>query len=671
MDWKMNKLLLYLQRVRPELTWFSAALMLAVVPHALRLPFWMPMLFYGLAAWRLYMDTQVNSRIGRRSLAFRYGRQIVMIVIVVGVMNSYGTLVGRDAGVALLVLLAGMKLLELKSERDYYIASFICMFLVLTNFLYSQNILSALYMLCSVGLVVTAMISLNDRNHGTSVKQRARLAGTMLLQSIPILLLLFILFPRLDGPLWGLPKDALAGTSGLDDQMSPGQISQLSLSNKIAFRVEFEGEVPDNTELYWRGPVMWYSDGVKWVGDRRKREKADIEFSGRPFDYTVTMEATDQNWLYGLEMVERAPPKSRITDDRQILTSSIIRARKRYQLRSYADFTLQAVDEIERRMALQLPQGYHSRARELAKSWRDEGRDSREIVTRALRMFNQEDFYYTLTPPLLLEDNVDQFLFDTRQGFCEHYAASFVILMRAAGVPARVVTGYQGGEMNPVGNYMIVRQRDAHAWSEVWFEDQGWVRIDPTAAVAPERIRDGIDNALPDSLVEIPLGIQNEVALDIWRRLRYRLDALNNRWNQWVLGYDNNRQSRFLSKIGFGNMDWRGMTTSLLILVSSFLVIIAWLLFRPGDRVKDRARMLYDHFCRKLAACGIDRKVNEGPRDFAQRAARTRPDLQQAIEEISRLYINIRYRERDDLLDEFKSLVRAFRPLPTRARPGA
>ena len=214
-------------------------------------------------------------------------------------------------------------------------------------------------------------------------------------------------------------------------------------------------------------------------------------------------------------------------------------------------------------------------------------------------MFNRQDFYYTLTPPLLLEDNVDQFLFDTKQGFCEHYAASFVILMRAAGVPARVVTGYQGGEMNPVGNYMVVRQRDAHAWSEVWFEDQGWVRIDPTAAVAPERIRDGIDNALPDSIVEIPLGIQNEIALGIWRRFKYRIDALNNRWNQWVLGYDNNRQSLFLSKIGFGDMDWRGMTTSLFILVSAFLVIVAWMLFKPGADGSDKARLVYDRFCKK------------------------------------------------------------------------
>ena len=658
----MGSLLIQLQRLRPELLWISAALVLAVVPHALRLPPWMPLLFYGLAVWRLHMDFQPHGRFGRKSLAARFGRQLVMVIIVVGVLNSYGTLVGRDAGVALLVLLAGMKLLELQTERDYYIASFICMFLVLTNFLYSQNILSALYMLCSVALVITAMISMNDKNHSTSIKQRSRLASMMLLQSIPLLLLLFILFPRLDGPLWGLPKDALAGTSGLDNEMSPGQISQLSLSNKVAFRVEFKGDVPDNTELYWRGPVLWHSDGVKWIGDRRKRKLADIQFTGRPFEYTVTMEATDQTWLYGLEMVETAPPKSYITDDRQILTKSVVRARKRYELKSYAEYSLPAVDDAERRMALQLPRGYHEQARALAVSWRDEGMDEREIVTTALRMFNEQDFYYTLTPPLLLEDNVDQFLFQTRQGFCEHYAASFVTLMRAAGIPSRVVTGYQGGEMNPVGNYMIVRQRDAHAWAEVWFENQGWTRIDPTAAVAPERIRDGIDNALPESIVEIPLGIQNEVALNLWRRIRYRLDAINNRWNQWVLGYDNNRQSRFLSRIGFGDLDWRGMTSSLLILVSGFLVIVAWLLFKPEANVTDKARIIYDRFCKKLARCGIHRNTDEGPRDFAQRAIESRPDLQQVISEVSRLYINIRYRGRNELMEELQTLVKTFRP---------
>ena len=665
----MHSLQREILKLRPDLFWISAALMLAVVPHAVRLPLWMPVMFYGLTAWRLYMDIRVDGRLGRASFAARFGRQLVMVIIVVGVLNSYGTLVGRDAGVALLVLLAGMKLLELQRERDYYIAAFISMFLVLTNFLYSQTILSAVYMVASVVLIITAMISMNDHNHGTEIRTRARLAMTMLLQSVPLLVILFVLFPRIDGPLWGLPKDALAGTSGLDDEMSPGQISQLSLSSKAAFRVEFDGDVPDNTELYWRGPVLWFSDGVKWVGDKQKRDVAQVNYAGQAFSYSVTMEATDKNWLYGLELASSVPAKSFFSHDLQIISGSVVRARKRFQLTSYTDFTLPAASTDELQRALQLPQGYHDKTRALGESWRKDGLRGRAVVTAALRMFNQQPYYYTLSPPLLLEDSVDQFLFESRQGFCEHYAAAFVILMRSAGVPARVVTGYQGGEMNPVGDYMVVRQRDAHAWAEVWLEQQGWVRIDPTAAVAPERIREGIDNALPESIVEIPLGLQNsQVALNLWRRISYRLDAINNRWNQWVLGYDNSRQSRFLSKIGFAGLDWRGMTTFLLVLTTGVLLVVAWFLFMQGEKSNERVNMLYDQFCKKLARCGIRREANEGPRDFALRATEKRPDLEQAIDSISRLYISIRYRDQQELLAELEGHVKAFKPSRERSQ---
>lgn len=659
----MHSFLKSLQGIRAELGWLTGALMFAVIPHALRLPLWMPLTFYALALWRLYLATTAHRAGSKSSVAARFGRQLIMLLIVIGVLNNYGTLVGRDAGVALLVLLAGVKLLELQYERDYYIGAFIAMFLVLTNFLYSQSILAALYLLVSVSMIVIALISLNDPNQDTALQTRARLALSMLSQALPLLLVLFILFPRVDGPLWGLPKDALAGSSGLDDEMSPGQISQLSLSNKVAFRVEFSGDVPANAELYWRGPVLWYSDGVKWVADKRRREAADVSYNGTAYDYMVTMEATDKKWLYGLEMVNAAPEKAFISHDQQLLTRRTVRDRKRYDLRSYTDYVLPAASGDELQMALQLPQGYHAKTIALGASWRNEGKNSRQILDAALTMFNQQAFYYTLTPPLLLEDSVDEFLFETRQGFCEHYAASFVILMRAAGIPARVVTGYQGGEMNPIGNYLIVRQRDAHAWAEIWLEDAGWLRVDPTAAVAPQRIQDGIDNALPQSIVEIPLGLQNnKVVLDLWRRIRYRLDAINNRWNQWVLGYDNRRQSTFLSNIGFGEMDWRGMTGSLLALTALVLLAVYWQLYRHEENEKDQARRLYDSFCKKLARDGIPRRNDEGPRAFATRAADRRPELATIIDRICGLYINIRYRSQSQLLPRLKTEVRSFRP---------
>lgn len=653
--------------LRADLLWLTAALAIAVAPHSLRIPLWMPLMFYSLALWRLYLEWPSTSTRRKPSLVSRLGRQAIMVIIVLGVFSSYGTLVGRDAGVALLVLLAGMKLLELNSERDYYIGSFIGLFLVLTNFFYSQTILTALHMMLAVTVIVAALISLNDRQHCLDTRGRLQLAGSLLLQSIPLLLILFVLFPRIDGPLWGLPKDARSATSGLDDEMSPGQISQLSLSNKVAFRVEFAGEIPERSALYWRGPVLWYSDGVKWVGNKKAIDPVEVSFRGEPFNYAVTMEATDKNWLYALELPAAAAEKSFISHDLQILTRRAVQARRRYELSSYTSYTIPARDASELEQALQLPQGYHPRARALGDSWRRAGQDKREIIATALNMFHTEEFYYTLNPPLLLDDNVDQFVFESRQGFCEHYAASFVILMRAAGVPARVVTGYQGGSLNPVGNYLVVRQRDAHAWAEVWLEDAGWVRVDPTAAVAPERINAGIENALPDTILEMPLALQNsELAQDLWRRLGYSLDAINNRWNQWVLGYNNNRQNRFLRHIGFGEIDWRGMTGWLLLLATLTLGAIACYLFRGRTGEADRARALYDRFCRKLARRGISRRDSEGPRDFAERAGRQRRDLAANIDTISELYIGSRYRNRAELLARLQEEVRAFKP----ARPG-
>ena len=662
----MNFLKQILLTFRPEILWLTIGLALAVLPHSQRIPLWMSFMFFLLAAWRLYMEQKTSDGNVKTSLLVRFSRQLLMVIIVIGVFSSYGTLVGRDAGVALLILLAGVKLLELKTERDYYVAGFIGMFLILTNFFYSQTILSAIHMLIAVTIIIVSLIALNDQHGFVSCKKQLQLAASMLFQSIPLLLILFLLFPRVDGPLWGLPKDAHAGKSGLDDEMSPGQISQLSLSDEVAFRVEFANVIPEKSSLYWRGPVLWYSDGVKWVGDKSRSRPEAVTVQGSPVKYTVTMEATDQNWLYGLEMTASPPEQSFFSHDMQIISRSPIHNRKRYELSSFTQFKLPAGSREELERALQLPQGYHPKALSLGQSWKNSHKNKREIIKSALRMFNTEEFYYTLSPPLLLDDNVDQFIFETRQGFCEHYAASFVILMRAAGIPARVVTGYQGGSINPVGKYLIVRQHDAHAWAEVWLQDEGWMRVDPTAAVSPARIKEGIQNALPDSLINIPLALQNsEMARDIWRYISNNLDAINNRWNQWVLGYNNKRQSQFLNDIGFKNVDWRGMTSGLIILSLLILTFVALYLFKTRQSQTDEARRLYNKFCLKLARCNIQRENTEGPIDFAKRAGNQREDLVDSIDRITELYIASRYQDKRELLLSLRQQIRAFRPTRT------
>ena len=649
--------------------WLVVALSLCVIPHALRVPVWIPVLFFIMAAWRLFTSSGKDSAFDKLKFFAPLLKLITVLVIFIGIFLSYGTLIGRDAGVALLILLAGMKLVEIKSQRDRYITSFIGLLLILTNFFYSESILTALYMGICVVAVLSALISFNDQENYLNANRRLYIAGTLLIQAIPLMLILFVLFPRVSGPLWGLPKDAHSGLSGLDDEMSPGMISQLTLSNEVAFRAEFDGPVPDKASLYWRGPVLWFTDGVKWVPAKPRPVETRPILSGTEFKYTVTLEPTDKNWLYGLEHVEAVPERSVLSHDLQIFRKSAVRERMRYTLTSYTEHRLHANGQEELTQALQLPPRYHPRARELAEEWRNSGMDSTAIVNQALRMFNEEEFFYTLQPPPLLNDSVDQFLFDTRQGFCEHYSAAFVILMRAAGIPARVVTGYQGGTINPVGNYLIVRQRDAHAWAEVWLEERGWVRIDPTSAVSPTRIREGIENALPESIIDIPLGLQdNAVARDLWQRLRYTLDAVNNRWNQWILGYDNKRQSLFLSHIGLGELDWQSMLFYLFIAIGLIIAGVAvWLFKQPVFRT-DEAKILYDKFCKKLSKLGIKRISHEGPVDFARRASLKRTDLKLSIEQITELYISIRYGGYVDAMPEFRHSIETFKPAKQTSR---
>ena len=481
------------------------------------------------------------------------------------------------------------------------------------------------------------------------------------------MLVIFLLFPRVSGPLWGLPRDADQGLAGISDEMAPGTISQLTLSDKIAFRVKFNGPVPDQSLLYWRGPVLWQTDGVKWIQDRPRRSAGQVTFLGNAIEYTVTLEATNQNRLFGLEMPVKPPPDAIFTHDMQIRTRMPVRNLTRYTLVSYPDYRYELRDPAELSRALQLPQGYHPRAIALGKSWRDAGLSNRQIVGRALKMFSTGGFHYTLNPPQYLQDTVDQFLFDARLGFCEHYAAAFVVLMRAAGIPARVVTGYQGGTLNNIDDYLVVRQRDAHAWAEVWLADRGWTRVDPTSVVAPARITEGIENALPDSIIDVPLGLQqNPVMRNLWRQIRNTFDAVNNGWNQWVLSYDTRRQRSFLISIGMKGTDWKGLTLWLVCITALTLVMVSLWLFRHSGQHRDPVRKLYDTFCTRLSAVGIRRRISEGPRDFAGRAGSLRTDLRQGINEVTDLYIAVRYGDDTGALGPLRERIRTFRPSRTK-----
>jgi transglutaminase-like putative cysteine protease len=648
----------------PTLHWLSATLILVVLPHVPRLAWWISLSFFVLVGLR-YWITHRQKSLPAYGLLFT-----LALLLLLGIFLSYGTWFGRDAGIGLLVALCGLKLLEMNSPRDVFLLSFLSYFLIVTNFLYSQSIPAALYMSIVMIIATVTLMSLSDHNNQLPFWRKIRLSTVLFLQALPLMLVLFILFPRVAGPFWSLPKDAHSGLTGLSDSMSIGDINHLSQSNEIAFRVKFQGQMPPPMTLYWRGPVLWWTNGRDWKSGIRHHQslrRVNLHSTSQPIDYTITLEPHNKQWLFALDLPVQAPQHAFITPDYQMLKTKPVQQRMRYDLRSYTDYRAEIFTHRHTYLALQLPADKYPRARALVAGWQTEKLSPNELVQQALNYFNQQPFVYTLTPPLLSSDDpVDEFLFETRQGFCEHYAAAFTVLMRAAQIPARVVTGYLGGSVNPIGDYLIVRQRDAHAWSEVWLPKQGWVRIDPTHAVSPARIEQGIDSALAPELD--PLGLEinwgtNSMPVKIWRQWQNIWDAVNYNWNQWVLGYGPARQQQLLKYLGFKNIDWQGMTMLLVIIISLLLIIYtAWLWLQTRPVIRDPIQKIYGQFCQKLARRGFPRLPHEGPTTYAARISAARPDLRHKLDTIVALYVQTRYRSQPEKQVLFRQAVRQFHP---------
>ncbi|MFZ5530350.1 MAG: transglutaminase TgpA family protein, partial [Pseudomonadota bacterium] len=567
-----------------------------------------------------------------------------------------------DAGIALLVTMLAMKLMEIRTLRDAMLLNVLGYFVVITNFFYTQTIPTALYMMGVVWLITAGMIAV-QRERSFTHREILPVAGTLLAQAVPLMLVLFVLFPRVQGPLWGLPQDTRATITGLSDKMAPGSVSQLILSDAVAFRVKFEASPPQVQQLYWRGPVLWDFDGRTWnMGKPQPTLQAHYQSLDEPVRYTVTLEPHNQRWLFALDLPAQVPPASMVTRDFQLLANAPLRTRLRYDMSSHLRYRTDATEnEAVLQRALQLPAGFNPRARELAQSWRSSSQSNNDVVQSALRYFREQSFFYTLNPPLLGNDGVDEFLFDTRRGFCEHYAGSFAFLMRAAGIPARVVTGYQGGELNPLGDFLTVRQTEAHAWAEVWLKETGWVRVDPTAAVSPLRVEAGIAAAVPVD-EPVPFLVRTDAA---WlKRVRFTWDNIANTWNQWVLGYGPERQRQLLRSAGMSATTWQNMVQALVMVVAVVVALLAALtLRRLRGRPRDAVLALYQKFCTRLAKRGLVRAAHEGPMDFCARVAYLRPDLAQQVQAISGLYVALRYGNvRDDGSRRMLAqLVRAFR----------
>lgn len=642
----------------PHVGWLLCALALVAAPHVERLPWWITLLVLTLLGWRAYVTWH------GLALPPKWLLLVVAAGSVGGIFIHYGRLLGRDAGVTLLVVMLALKLLEMAALRDAMVLVFLCYFLVITNFLYSQSIPTALYLLLTVWVVTTCLIGFQFRGEQPGFRVRLRSAGAMLLQAVPLMLVLFVLFPRVPGPLWGLPQDALAGATGLSDEMSPGSVSKLLATDAVALRANFSGEMPRANQLYWRGPVMWDFDGYTWSATRNLTSTArTLPAEGRAVEYSVTVEANSRRWLFGLDLPARAPGQARLTADFQILNPAPVNARLRYDMVSYPEARDAAPPPpAEFQRALRLPPNRNLRSLELARRLRQTAGSERAFVSAVLTMFGRENFYYTTTPPLLGANPVDEFLFETRAGFCEHYASAFAVLMRAGGVPARVVTGYQGGELNNVGNFLTVRQADAHAWTEVWLGGEGWLRVDPTAAVSPTRVEAGVAAAVPQG-EPLPLQLRGEYA---WlRRARMTWDMVSYSWNQLVLEYTQDRQRQLMQRAGLDNATWQTLATVMFVLALGVTATVAAVvLYRLRARRPDPLVVAYARFCAKLARHGVRRHPSEGPRAFAARAAAALPAWREHIDAISTLYVRLRYGAAAATTAEQRALREAVRALP-------
>jgi transglutaminase-like putative cysteine protease len=632
--------------------WLLAAALSALLPLTPHVPYWLSALALALLAGRALLNQT------QRRLPARFWLILLTIAGSAGVLAQFRTLFGQNPGVALLVLFLALKPLETRTRRDGLAVIFLCYFLVLAQFFFAQDMATAAMTIATVVATTAALGSLADGRAPPA--DLLRRSGLMLLQATPFMLLLFVLFPRVQGPLWGLPRDAFSALTGLSDTMAPGSISNLSQSDAIAFRAKF-AQAPPRDQLYWRGPVLTEFDGRTWRPDGRLAlPRLAYEPQGPAIEYEVTLEAHAKPWLFALELPGSLPPGGLMTSDYQLLARLPVTARQRYTLSSHTEMAAgrEEAPAVLRR-ALSLPGDFNPRTRELGRNWREQGRTDEAVLEAATRFFLTQGLRYTLTPPLLGRDGVDEFLFATRQGFCEHFSGAFVFALRAAGLPARVVTGYQGGEINPFDDYLTVRQYDAHAWAEVWLADRGWTRIDPTALSVPSRISQNLAAAVPAGS---PLPLLTRADLAWLRELRLRLDAVANTWNQWVIGYNPERQREFLNRLGMRAPDWRQMTATMAVLAGLVLLgLTAWAL-RQRRRV-DAAQRAWLRLGRRLGRRGLPRTPWEAPLAYADRVAMRFPESAAEIRAISALYGRLRYGSLDPaMLEELKTRIARFRP---------
>jgi transglutaminase-like putative cysteine protease len=651
---------------RQCLGWLLAAQLALIAPHAPHLPVWSLIAWIVCALWRVQVYR------GQWSFPHRMIKIGVVIVCLAGIRFNYGSFVGLEPTVALLISCFCLKLVEASTRREAYLLLFLGYFVALTEFLFEQGFGTVLYMVLPILLLTAALIALQQDDPLRFSWQPLRTAAVMSAQAVPLLLLLFLVFPRI-APLWHVPLPGSGARTGMSDHLSPGDIAQLSQSDALAFRARFSGAVPPQRELYWRGLVLDVFDGRTWranaISDAPLQigRDSNVQYDGMPIEYEVFLEPTYQNWLYALGVPEPLSAHAVLTADFRLRARDIVTEKISYRARSYPHARIDVkLNRLKREYETELPKKNNPRARAWAHELRERFSDDRALINFLLDNFSRQQFFYTLQPPQLGENSVDEFLFDTRRGFCEHYASSFVFLLRAAGIPARVVAGYQGGEINPVTGTVLVHQFDAHAWAEAWLEGEGWVRFDPTAAVAPQRVENGLERAVSadEFLAQQPLSIERFRAVSWMNAVRWRIDAMNYAWTRWVVNYRDDTQLTVLNLL-IGEINPARMTLLLVGGGSCVIFIVACTLFGRrlfGARLPPEQRY-YAQFCARLAQHGYPRAAAMAPGAYARWVLSQQPQWR-TVKEITACFEALNYRrlsapQRQQLLKKLKRLIRS------------
>ena len=644
-----------------------------IAPQISNLPVWTSLLASGVLLWRGWLAWKGRPLPGRWTVA------ALLAVAVAGTLFTHRTILGREAGVTLIVMLLALKMLELRARRDAMVVFFLGFFTMLSNFFFSQSLTTAAAMLVALLGLLMALVNAHMPVGRPPLSQTFRIAGTMALLGAPIMVALFMLFPRM-APLWGVPGDNPSGRSGLSGNMSIGDMAEIALDDRVAIRLRFEGaptDVPPQSMLYFRGPVMTAFDGRQWQAEPFREDSnwaaraglsANLQVGGPALRYEVTLEPQRQPWLMVLEATPEAPQlpgdlRAYMTQDLQWLTQRPITDVLRYQAVSYPEFRhgpQQTVRQL--RVFTDLPPGFNPRTLALAAQMRADSAlasgGTQALIDAALQRLRTGGYNYTLEPGVYGEHTADEFWFDRKEGFCEHIASAFVVLMRAMDIPARIVTGYQGGERNPVDGYWTVRNADAHAWTEVWMEGRGWVRVDPTGAVSPGRVGQFQRLRAPQGAFATAMGA---LSPGMVQQLRAVWEAVNNRWNQWVLNYTQSRQMDLLKALGFESPSWQDLTTVMaMLVVTAALGAMGWSLWErsqhdPWLRLLARTRQ-------RLARAGLPLPETLPPRAMAEQVrARFGTPANAVADWLLRLE-QLRYAPKPT--QELNQLRREFRQLP-------